>query len=349
MVSGTDQTFEIYIGWQYINGYQGSTIWNVVSLTAYTLTIGGQSITLPAVQTAPSNMPFVVTWDTTHFNCPGTSGVSEKIELDATYTLYNPPNQPGTINLKVEVPVTVYNVGFASEIPFANANDPTADQVYQSLTGMNYFATEALQARQADCLGQAGTSGPIATSTVYYFTGHGLSSPAEFGDTCADDPANYPWQPPVPWWITSDQVAAKRSISTTPLMSFVFLDSCYTGMTDAMYQAFLTPGSSTPIDRAQLAYTEVTPYDWVTVMGPGVFTNLQNGYTVQDAVAKAWATLLKSKLGDAPPQGTAWTACLTVFGDKLTRLRGLYTGATGANTAWYSVTSTNASQSPTGG
>lgn len=330
-VSGTDQGFAVTVTIGAIPGWQGSNAFTSWWLTSVTITIGDQSVeSWSNSNTAIAGETFYVTWDTTNFPMdPDGNGVSKKIEVIAKGKASSPAQGTVDVNsVTLDVPVTIYNVAFCAEIPYATAHYPTASQVGSTLFSINYAENAIAAEKASDCLP------PAVPPTVYYFDGHGYSSPSEFGDSLTNQPA----PPPPPWWILSSDVASKCGIGAPPV-SFALLNACQTGSNDAMYTAFCAPTDPAPVDRSEIGWTCDTYFDWDPPFAQNFFQHLADGYTVQDCAVYGFKQLQKAKLADGPAQDGIYSDYMTIYGDALTTLHFVYThGNPEPSTNWYIVT-----------
>jgi hypothetical protein len=311
-VSGTNQSFEIAVTCAANPSYSGQSPWTSATLTSMTLTIGGQSVTLPAV----TGQWMEVQWDTTHFSSGGT-GIGTVIELTGNYTLSNASGS-ASLSATVDAPVTIYNVGFSGEIADYTKNYPAAATIGGDITSVMYcdVATSATRAQCYD---------PIPVSTVYYVNANGWANPSSFSD-------------PSVWMIYATDVLAQREASTFPPVSFAFVDVCFTGSNTAMGSAFLYPTTSL-VDRAEMGWIVEAGEGWAPILSIPLFQYLMAACPVATAEYYAYESFLTTPdpdPDDAEVKPSTAAAALAIYGDESTTVTGLYCLGGGLG-AWHNV------------
>jgi hypothetical protein len=234
-----------------------------------------------------------------------------------------------------------------ADIPqFADALSPIVAAAYEQ---MNYGVDQYGSAGLGDCLNG------LQNDTAYYFNGHGAdigigtSSPVTcFGDYDTWSIYDGVWPYPADLGSDTNNVQLQRSLGLAdgvPRVIFAFLDTCWTGHESNMAGSFLCPGAqpSGLTDQAEMGWTLVCNEDWHQAFTPTFYAYLADTWTVQDALAAAWTVLYNSYVGIGGVEGIPPNALrqqyLLVYGDPMTRMHGLYSGAAGQNKGWYSVSS----------
>lgn len=348
-VSGTNQTVLVSAAVSTITNTSGLPDWTSYSLKDVTIKIGGQALLVtganpptwtPAAGTTVQSVSMMVQWDTTHF-APDQQGnqAAPTVECSADAIVSNSAEGPVTVGAAtVDVPVKVYNVAFSGEIP-GMLVWPTAQHVDGDVGQMGYKHSCVSPAGQDDCYS------PLFNATLYYFSGHGRTTPVGFGDTGLDV------TPPVSaWWIAAaaplPDVANARmgaSVGGLPPITFAFINGCSTGSDSAMEAAFLYP-VTVPVDEAEMGWKIAACSNWAQGFGNPFFDALQGGATVNGAMVTAYNALKALKLSPAPPDDVS--QALAVYGDGSTTVHGLYKCTTGN---WYSVATVSSGPSGGGG
>ena len=342
-VSGTNESFSVSVTASSDMYEESDPHWDQAWVSYVKISIGGQTVQ-EWTWASPENQALIknysVRWATTQFDHGATPEVKVEAKCKVQVTGGSVTEFSAT---DATVDVDVYNYGFACELEELSPW-PVASTVGSLLETMNHHK-EVL-------LGIDGTMwGPVwvgmVPATVFFFHGHGGCGPLP------DSTSHF--GPKSEWVIDSNQVRVRRQDAMElgfPTVNFAFLAACKTGLNNQMAEGFLFPyrsanSSAGVVNQAEMGWRGTDTWNayptWHEKFSADFFQYMLAGLTANESRAYAFVDLqaylaMHSELDQLPNPSWPVTDYITLWGDKQTRLNGLYNGLDGpAPVDWYEV------------